>query len=181
MTPRQIEALAAAFEKGNPYEIIPGARSNAGGATARMIDDLRDAGYLDRRREHRNEITVKGLEALAEHYRKKIRRAGPLNLETSSKIDLAEVTAAIPRRRAIEEEAAKVKAEDQAERRRQSDERVARSRERKIVGFRALFGEMLFDEALPEAQREATKHILVLDNDQIMAFVDRIVEKDQAL
>src|SRR4051812_25316607 len=68
ITRRQIDALQAAFTHGSPWKAGPaGTRGNAGGAFARMGDDLRSKGYLCKERESNGrttEITAPGMRTL---------------------------------------------------------------------------------------------------------------------
>lgn len=170
MTPRQIEALEAAFERGSPWA-IQGRVSNCGGAFARMVDELETSGLLIRRE---RTISVKGLRALANVYRSRT-DAGPHRNREVAREKLAKVEAALVERGSEEEEASRI----EAAMREQAAARTAKHRERRIGGFRELFTEMT--QGPDEFVSDAADSILRLDDDGLLAFVDRVIDRDSAI
>lgn len=164
-TQRQIDALAAAFEKGNPWDAgPPGTRGRAGGAFARMIDDLKSTGLLYRPHQAlpQNTITAKGLRLLLEWYKARQRRSPIL----AEKVKVIE--ARLPGLDAKEAEFAQQQAAEKAERQRVVDKRAAGRKARRVAAFRAFFAERGMGHSFA-------------DDDAMLEFVDALVRKDDAL
>lgn len=181
-TQRQIDALQAAFTHGSPFRVGPGGdpqgvRGRAGGAFARMVEDLQSSRLLYRRNEagETNTPTAKGLKLLLEWYKARLRRS-PIFAERIREIEAA--LPAVEAKEAAAEEAKKAAAADRA---RQFEERIARHREKKLEAFRAHFTAREEDAALDGEERAACWRLARLPDDALIAFVDAIVDKDQAL
>lgn len=169
LTKRQIDALEGAFTSGNAFHIIQGIRSNGGGSIRRMIEGLADQGYL--RKRHWG-LTAKGATQLRDYWA--ARNRGVIYAER-----LRQIETLVPQLEAEEAEAARAADAEKAERRRQGEERVARHRKRRIATFRA-FAEELSDQGGHANQFRIGIELAAMSDDDLLALIDRIVDKDQA-
>lgn len=169
ITRRQIDALQAAFESGNAFNIRSGAVANMGGAIRRMIEGLEREGYLDKDRD----ITAKGMRALLNWYRARVRSA-PLFGER-----IREIEARLPAMEVAEDEAARAAEAEKAEQDRRSAERRASARQRQIDGFRSFFADL----ALNGDKNETAIAVAfeAMEDDRMLDVIERIVNKESAL
>ena len=155
LTRRQIEALEATYHGKGPYALrsryVEGwrYRTNMGGATSRMVSDLRDRGYLDD-----YQLTAAGYRVLAED-KKAMLHINPRELmvrhREAEAAENAAVAAAEAQRR--EQAAARAAAE-------------AQSRKDRLAKLR---------ELLAEAGVELNSSIHP-DDDELLAFAGRVHE-----
>lgn len=180
VTTRQLDALLGAFQCGSPWQAVgSGGRRfvrNHGGAYRRMVEQLGSDGFLYRKAGEAGEAgtaTVKGLEALLDHFRKR------KDAENVAKVEEALVV-----RRAAEEEVAAAKARALEERNQRDAAIRADRRVKWLAAFREHFreeAEGFRDVGLPELAGAVAELGERLTDEELVAFVDRIVSREMEL
>lgn len=192
LSPAKLDALIGVFLHGSVWNRADGSyASRAGGARARCVEDLRDGGFLyphnGRNRPpaagRQNELTVKGLRALKDHFRsgkapqprRSIFRNEPLDVQPL----IAQIDERLPAMIEAEAVADKAMADYEAAERARIASFHDNERARKIAGLRALF-EGLAGGDIPPGDPAIVRVARIMgqveDEDALLAFASRIVD-----